>query len=182
MAYRADIFRTIILQKSTIPTCYIDLDICFIKPMDTLFEKYDSFCYEWDKSNEPFCVNTAILYSNGSDKIRNIFHNILIHSDPYPLIGFLYKNPYIENITVLNKELFDLFWCGNNPTICKYITNQLGERSFDIFFKTHNNSQNVATYLKQHSFVYHWHNRWKTKINKNSVAYWFAKDVGLQIN
>lgn len=181
LAYRADIFRTIMLQKSTDPTCYIDLDICFLKSMDTLFEKHDSFCYEWDKHREPFCVNTAILYSNGSSKIRNIFHNILLHSDPYPLIGFSYKNPYIQNITILDKSLFDMFWCGDNSIICKYIMDQLGERNFDIFFKTHPNSQTVANYMKENCYIYHWHNHWKSTISINSIAYWLSKDVGLQI-
>ena len=179
LAYRGDIFRTLMLANSKEPICYIDLDIYFIKSLDEFFEKYETFTYNWDNQKDPYCANTAVLYSNGTSKVRSIYHNILINSNPLPRIGYSYKNKHMSKITILDKKLFDFFWCGEYPEIHNYIVNTLGERNFKIVFKSHPNSKIIADYLKNNCYIYHWHNNWDTKIVDNSVAYWLAKDCEL---
>lgn len=157
LPYYADFIRTLLLLKYG--GIWFDLDILFLRNMDCILNKYEKkICVvAWEKQKFPNNAFYMCLQKNNPDMIHNI--KFIMNSNK----GWGFHEASLTfdkdlRMTVLPCSWFDPAWIGNSLQI-----------SFDNFFSNNNKKWNFTNFYPD-SFAFHWHNRWKVDIHKNSIC------------
>jgi hypothetical protein len=152
-----DFYRLLLLYKYG--GCWVDIDILFLKPFDSLFVNFkDEIChYSWEDQNYP---NNAVILclKPKNERMRENINFIRRRNKGW---GFQKANLTYDltlNISVLHHKYFDAAWdYKNDPK----------GLMFDMFFKNTNDTINFNNFYSK-SFCYHWHNRFNVNIEENS--------------
>ena len=169
ITFYSDYIRTFLLYKYG--GCWFDLDCFFLRSFKPLFNNYrNEICtYQWEKQNYP---NNAIYISLEpySDKMkRNI--EFIIHRNKgwgFQEANLTYDLPL--DMLVLPCSWFDGCWISNPYNL-----------TCDDFFKTTDKTYNFDIFFKG-AFCYHWHNRWNTHIEPNSIIKQLDDIIICQLN
>jgi hypothetical protein len=155
---KANFYRMVLLYNYG--GCWFDLDCLFLRNFDPLFKNYENeIClYRWSHQNYP---NNAIFISlePNSLKMKNNINFIIKHDKGW---GFQRANLHKRldmDILILPCSWFDAGWMKTDNTEFE---------SFKRFFEETDKVYNFNNFHKG-SFCYHWHNKWKDRIQENCI-------------
>lgn len=156
ITFYSDFVRVLLLYNYR--GCWFDLDCFILRSFDPIFKNYETeICvYQWENQNFP---NNAIFISlePKSLKMKNNINFIINRNRGW---GFneaqLTYNLPLEML-ILPCSWFDGNWIKNSYNInpSNIFNNTEKEYTFENFFNG--------------AFCYHWHNKWNTPINNNSI-------------
>lgn len=155
LAYRADAFRIWALHKYG--GVYFDLDIMFLKTIRE-FLYGPEFVYAWEK--QPYANNALIYFRKDSWINDYIFKKCIRCHSTQPWTIFDYADKKLKPLKVYASSLFDPIWEDERE--------EYPIKAFDEFF-TKSISTEDAVNPFPYSYAYHWHNNWKSEINKISL-------------
>ncbi len=169
LSFFSDTVRYFLLYKYG--GCWFDLDCFFLRSFEPLFNNYENeiVVYQWEKQNYP---NGAIYISliPFSEKMKRNIEFIINRNKGW---GFQEANLTYDlplDMLVLPCSWFDGSWISNPYNL-----------TCDDFFKTTDKRYNFDIFFKG-AFSYHWHNRWNTQIEPNSIIKQLNNIIICQLN
>ncbi len=149
--YKGDLARCIIpVAYYDSPSCYVDLDICFLSNLENFFEDL-GFLYQWEDYN---FANSAVLYSPNLDISSNILKAANSIECCWP--WYLFSNSICQElgIKIYPANRFDAMWDKSSL---------LSEDAMKFFVKSPQSQRMVDELFEKKYIVNHWHNNWRTK-------------------
>jgi hypothetical protein len=157
LAYRSDLFRSVIISKITERSIlYVDLDICFVKNLNEL---------DWDISETgswgdgPHANTAFFKVAKDEIKLKSTILTALQNGIPaFPWTLYTAKFCSENNLIVLPVKLVDPAWAPGSLVV----------GNPDMFFKKSNLSEFIVEEFFRNCIVVHWHNRWNIIPEKGS--------------
>jgi Glycosyltransferase sugar-binding region containing DXD motif len=158
---------------------YVDVDVLVLRSFQPLYST--DFWYRW--STSPYC-NTAVLHIKKGSRdafllLEYVVRDVSSIEDMarvlHPMVVLEIQNRAGSHIETLPSAYFDPSWALNDlqsPAL-QWTASKYGMGSIDAFFQSP--TENVKV-LKSHeefftaSFAYHWHNKWNSEFEENSIA------------
>ena len=163
LAFRADSFRMWALYRYG--GVWFDLDIMFLKDLYDLL-KGPEFVYAWEKC---YYANNAVIYMRSGSYINEyLARKVVKKCTTQPWSLFDYSDRKLRNLCVYPASLFDPVWVGREG--------EYPIESFEDFFVKSQDPSTKSMDLFPYSYAYHWHNCWKTNIERDSYFELFEKE------
>jgi Glycosyltransferase sugar-binding region containing DXD motif len=166
---------------------YVDADVLVLRSFQPLLSSGRDFIYRWSFQDYP---NTAVMsLRHGSDNARSILHNILttqpavsmrsFSSAVHPFGVLRLVQSFNGTVEMLPSAYFDPSWVAMDGYVIgrNWTGQEFGLETPTEFFQTPtapvSKLKNIKSFFPG-AFAYHWHNKWMTEQEHDSVAAVFA--------